>query len=78
MPERRSRVPSTGKASYRICPRCWRAVPATSTERYCPNDGTPLVGPCPRCHAEIHSPYARFCSICGEAFEHYTEKGGMT
>ncbi|WP_041652210.1 double zinc ribbon domain-containing protein [Allomeiothermus silvanus] len=50
---------------YRICPRCARAVPASTKERYCLNDGERLLEVCPRCQAPITSPYARFCSTCG-------------
>ncbi|WP_276959338.1 double zinc ribbon domain-containing protein [Allomeiothermus silvanus] len=50
---------------YRICPRCARAVPASTDERYCTNDGERLLEACPRCQAKFTSPYARFCGICG-------------
>lgn len=51
--------------TYRLCPRCARAVPAGSGERYCVNDGTELLSACPWCAAPITSPYARFCTRCG-------------
>lgn len=51
--------------TYRLCPRCARAVPTSSGERYCVNDGTELLGACPQCGAPITSPYARFCVRCG-------------
>jgi predicted amidophosphoribosyltransferase len=54
--------------SYRLCPRCGRAVPATSKERYCINDGEKLLQHCPACHAAITSPYTRFCAGCGLEF----------
>lgn len=50
---------------YRLCPRCARAVPLSSGERYCANDGARLLEACPNCHAAITSPYARFCVRCG-------------
>ncbi len=50
---------------YCICPRCARAVPLGSSERYCLNDGERLLEACPRCHARFTSPYTRFCGICG-------------
>lgn len=50
---------------YRLCPRCYRAVPAHSQEHYCLNDGERLLEACPRCQARLTSPYARFCGICG-------------
>ncbi|WP_158531670.1 MULTISPECIES: zinc ribbon domain-containing protein [unclassified Meiothermus] len=50
---------------YRICPRCARAVPASTQERYCLNDGERLLEACPGCGARITSPYARFCGRCG-------------
>ncbi|WP_423775865.1 double zinc ribbon domain-containing protein [Allomeiothermus silvanus] len=58
----------TISVTYRLCPRCFRAVPAASEERYCPNDGTPLLLACPRCQAPITSPYARYCVVCGQGF----------
>ncbi|WP_170928565.1 zinc ribbon domain-containing protein [Deinococcus hopiensis] len=53
--------------AYRLCPRCLRAVPTISGERYCVNDGTRLLESCPQCTAPITSPYARFCTRCGAA-----------
>lgn len=53
--------------TYRLCPRCARAVPASSGERYCVNDGARLLEACPQCHAPITSPYAHFCQGCGAA-----------
>ena len=55
----------TGPLGYRLCPRCARAVPHTSGERYCANDGTRLLEVCPHCGSPITSPYARFCVRCG-------------
>ncbi len=51
--------------TYRLCPRCARAVPASSKERYCINDGEKLLEECPSCQAAITSPYTRFCAGCG-------------
>lgn len=56
--------------AYRLCPRCARAVPSTSEERYCANDGTRLLEVCPQCGAPITSPYARFCVRCGTDLLH--------
>jgi predicted amidophosphoribosyltransferase len=56
-------VPTT----YQLCPRCFRAVPSSSEEHYCPNDGTRLLAACPHCQAAIVSPYARFCTTCGKS-----------
>ena len=53
------------RIGYRICPRCARAVPLRSRERYCINDGRWMLEECPRCGAGITSPYARFCGECG-------------
>lgn len=50
---------------FRLCLRCFRAVPSRSDERYCINDGTPLLEACPWCGAAISNPYARFCGACG-------------
>ncbi|CAM3831494.1 zinc ribbon domain-containing protein [Deinococcus frigens] len=58
-------APASPPLAYRLCPRCARAVPATSGERYCANDGTRLMDACPQCRAPITSPYARFCVRCG-------------
>ncbi len=56
------------RGTYRLCPECFRAIPAHSPERYCINDGNWLLEACPLCGAPITSPYARFCSGCGLAF----------
>ncbi len=61
-------IHSTEPAAYRLCPRCFRAVPARSNERYCVNDGSWLIERCPICEARITSPYARFCAQCGLEF----------
>jgi endogenous inhibitor of DNA gyrase (YacG/DUF329 family) len=53
---------------FRICPKCQRAVPGQSEERYCVNDGELLLERCPKCQARIQSPYARFCAHCGHSF----------
>jgi len=58
---------TTAAVSYRLCPRCFRAVPLESQELYCPNDGEKLLERCPHCAARIKSPYARFCVSCGQA-----------
>lgn len=50
---------------YRICPRCARAVPTSTQERYCLNDGERLLEACPHCQAKFTSPYVRFCGRCG-------------
>ena len=54
---------------FRLCVRCFRAVPATTNERYCINDGTPMLEACPLCSTPITSPYARFCAACGLEFQ---------
>jgi hypothetical protein len=53
---------------YRLCVHCFRAVPVSSSERYCINDGTWLLEACPLCSTPITSPYARFCAACGLEF----------
>jgi predicted amidophosphoribosyltransferase len=50
---------------FRLCSHCGRAVPSTSNERFCPNDGTRLLEVCPKCAANIGNPYARHCTQCG-------------
>ncbi|WP_409013516.1 double zinc ribbon domain-containing protein [Deinococcus sp.] len=62
--------------TYMVCPRCGRTLPSHSLERYCPHDGTQLVGQCPDCHADITSPYARYCTRCGRTL--ITPGGGTT
>ena len=52
--------------SYHLCPRCQRAVPAESGEKYCANDGMPLLQSCNHCGAAITSPYSQYCTACGE------------
>lgn len=54
--------------SYRICPRCFRAVRLQSGELYCANDGEQLLERCPHCAARILSPYAQYCVRCGTPF----------
>lgn len=51
--------------TYRLCPHCLRAVPASGKELYCINDGAPMLEACPGCRAAISSPYTRFCANCG-------------
>ena len=51
--------------TYRLCRVCLRAVPTTSGEQYCVNDGARLLETCPHCRAAITSPYARYCAACG-------------
>lgn len=58
-------APTAVPLAYRLCPRCARAVPTSSPERYCANDGTHLLDACPKCQAPITSPYAHFCVCCG-------------
>jgi predicted nucleic acid-binding Zn ribbon protein len=55
--------------AYRICPKCARAVPLESGEKFCSNDGTKLLEACASCQAPITTPYARFCSKCGAEFK---------
>lgn len=52
-------------ATYRICPRCARAVATSTQEQFCSNDGERLLERCTNCQANITSPYARFCAVCG-------------
>jgi hypothetical protein len=60
---------------YALCPRCLRAVPRSTGERHCLNDGARLVAACPACAAGIPSPYARFCGRCGAAL--FAPDGGQ-
>jgi hypothetical protein len=52
---------------FHLCPKCFRAVPASSGEHYCLNDGQRLLEACPQCGTRITSPYARHCGHCGKA-----------
>jgi hypothetical protein len=56
------------RIQYRLCPQCFRAVPAHSGELYCANDGTRLLEQCVRCNTSITSPFAKFCVTCGLDF----------
>ena len=64
-----------GGVTYRLCPRCARAVPIRSTERYCINDGEKLLEACPLCGHVITSPYTRFCGCCGLEFARGIDDG---
>lgn len=59
-------------ATYHVCPTCARSVHASAAEHYCPNDGTKLLIACPACGTSIRTPYARFCTHCGEALTQRT------
>ena len=61
------------QATYQLCPRCLRAVPDKTGERYCANDGTKLISRCPACQTRIHNPYARHCTGCGLEFSSLIE-----
>ncbi len=50
---------------YRLCPQCGRAVPASSRERHCVNDGVRLLDACPSCGEAINTPFGRYCAGCG-------------
>ena len=60
--------------TYRLCLRCYRAVPSSSYERHCINDGQKLLEACPLCGSAITSPYARHCGACGCNFAEATQK----
>ena len=65
------KVAATGDSSqtstlgFKLCPRCGRALPASSDERHCINDGEVLLIACPVCDTQITHPYAKHCSSCG-------------
>jgi hypothetical protein len=65
-----SKIDCNGRRAlrFRLCVRCFRAVPTSTSERYCINDGTPMLEACPLCNTAISSPYARFCASCGLEF----------
>lgn len=64
----------TDTQSYRLCPRCFRAVPLENEETYCPNDGEKLLTACRRCDSPLTNPYAHHCVRCG----HDLSLGGGT
>ena len=66
------------KATYHLCPRCLRAVPAQSGEHYCINDGERLLERCPNCGKAITSPFARHCANCGHAYRAQVQGRGKT
>lgn len=68
-------MPEDPRVAYRLCPRCLRAVPVQSGERYCVNDGTRLLEHCPACGAGITSPYSRYCAGCGQALAAHAQEG---
>jgi hypothetical protein len=59
---------SRTRVAYRLCPKCFRAVPVASHEVFCANDGAKLLEVCPKCRSPITSPYARYCVSCGLEF----------
>ena len=61
-------------ATYRICPRCARAISVSTRERFCPNDGERLLERCPACNTRFHNPFARHCAGCGRAFSNVQGK----
>lgn len=54
-------------AGYSLCPRCYRAVPKLAKEQFCQNCGEAMLQNCYHCNAPINSPYARFCTQCGQS-----------
>jgi hypothetical protein len=50
---------------YRLCPQCGNYSHVSEGQSYCGVCGTKLIEECPRCHAAVHYPTARFCSDCG-------------
>jgi DNA-directed RNA polymerase subunit RPC12/RpoP len=69
----RQRKPATRSVSstivgFKLCPRCGRAVPVSSGEKHCINDGEVLLNACPNCEERIAHPYAKHCSSCGYEF----------
>jgi ribosomal protein L37E len=61
-------VDSNQTMGFKLCPRCGRAVPVSSDERHCINDGEVLLTTCPICATAITHPYAKHCSSCGYEF----------
>jgi hypothetical protein len=60
-----SQTPTMG---FKLCPRCGRALPVSSNELFCINDGEMLLKSCPVCDTPITHPYAKHCSSCGCEF----------
>jgi hypothetical protein len=67
----------TEPATYRLCPRCLRAVPSASGEDFCSNDGQRLLEACPGCQRRITSPFARYCTGCGLEFRGLSHEQGI-
>jgi hypothetical protein len=65
---------SSQTMGFKLCPRCGRAVPVSSGERHCINDGEILLTTCPVCATTITHPYAKHCSSCGYEFAHASRK----
>ena len=65
---------SSRPMGFSLCPRCGRAVPVSSGERHCINDGEVLLTGCPVCATNITHPYAKHCSSCGYEFALTTRK----
>jgi uncharacterized C2H2 Zn-finger protein len=65
---------SSPMIGFKLCPRCGRAVPASSGEKHCINDGEVLLKACPTCETSITHPYAKHCSSCGYEFARATAK----
>jgi ribosomal protein L37E len=59
---------SSYNLGFKLCPRCGRAIPASSDEKHCINDGEILLTTCPVCATTIMHPYAKHCSSCGYEF----------
>ena len=43
---------------FLLCPTCSRSVPASTAEKYCPNDSTKLLECCPCCERPILTSFA--------------------
>ena len=55
-------------AHFKICPGCNYFCLKDDPNEYCPFCGEKLIEKCPECDAEITTPYARFCPICGTLY----------
>ncbi len=58
---------------FHVCPRCARAVPSSTNEQHCINDGTALLKCCPVCQTRITNPYGKFCAGCGLEFATFVD-----
>jgi len=55
------------KNKLKICYRC--NYLGLLNENVCPYCGVELISNCPACNAQIRTPFANFCAVCGIEFK---------